>query len=107
MSKTVCCLCGLSFQQIGHNPYPLADSGRCCDACHELVVEAQIQPATVMEEVTRVEKALARMATRDQRSKALAAVCVVHGPELLAERQWQVERLRVMSEREKTDAQAH
>ena len=32
-----CCLCGLPYERIGNNPAPLAQKGRCCDACNEIV----------------------------------------------------------------------
>ena len=45
--KSVCCICGKSFKEIGNNPFPLKDSGECCDVCNEKVVEARIALITM------------------------------------------------------------
>jgi hypothetical protein len=42
--KVTCCLCGgeceewLGSRGYGHNPWPLAEFGRCCDLCNGLKV---------------------------------------------------------------------
>ena len=32
-SSKICCLCGMEYRGKGNNPWPLAESGRCCDLC--------------------------------------------------------------------------
>ena len=36
--KFKCCLCGNISYGYGHDPYPLRNSGKCCDKCNQLVV---------------------------------------------------------------------
>lgn len=36
--KERCCLCGGELRKGGHDPYPVAEEGRCCDACNWGVV---------------------------------------------------------------------
>ena len=38
----VCCLCGEKVKGFGHNPAPLNNEGRCCDACNEEVIKARM-----------------------------------------------------------------
>ena len=38
-----CCLCGKKFEGYGNNPWPLKQSGRCCDDCNE----AEVIPARI------------------------------------------------------------
>ncbi len=38
-----CVLCGSKFTGYGHNPEPLAESGRCCDSCNDDVVTQRIK----------------------------------------------------------------
>lgn len=40
--KDRCCICGGPLEGFGNNPYPLAEKGRCCDACNTKVVAARI-----------------------------------------------------------------
>tara|TARA_R100001510_G_scaffold12367_1_gene9628 strand:- start:16426 stop:16581 length:156 start_codon:yes stop_codon:yes gene_type:complete len=42
MMHDLCVLCGSLFVGYGNNPAPLADKGRCCDACNALVVWARL-----------------------------------------------------------------
>lgn len=37
-TKERCCLCGGELKKGGHDPYPIAEEGRCCDACNWAVV---------------------------------------------------------------------
>ena len=37
-----CCLCGKAYSGYGNDPWPLKDTGRCCDDCNEKVVEERI-----------------------------------------------------------------
>ena len=90
MAKTKssdCCLCGLPYEQIGNNPEPLSETGRCCDACDEVVIQARIDPGTVLRDIERVEQAMARVPNDGRHSMARAAVCALRGPALLAEKQ--------------------
>lgn len=84
---TVCCLCGLPYERIGNNPAPIALSGRCCDACAQVVIEARIDPAGFMFELERVEDAMMRVGPDQLRQAALAAICASRGPVLWAQRQ--------------------
>jgi hypothetical protein len=85
-----CCLCGLPYERIGNSPAPLAQKGRCCDACNEIVIEARIDPARIKEEIERVEQALLRKPL----DPALAAICASRGPGLLAAKKRELELLR-------------
>ena len=39
----ICCLCGEEFTGYGNNPFPVAESGRCCDACNRhYVIPARV-----------------------------------------------------------------
>jgi hypothetical protein len=88
VTNALCCLCSVSYRGIGHDPAPLALKGRCCDACNEVVIEARINPAAIMEEIERVEDAMLRMALETPlRRLAIAAVCALRGPSLWAEKQ--------------------
>jgi len=42
MEKTKCVICGKQIIGYGNNPWPLADSGHCCDNCNSKVVTARI-----------------------------------------------------------------
>ncbi len=45
-----CCLCGKFLgKSYGNNPYPLSDSGRCCDKCNEKVVVARLSARMLIE----------------------------------------------------------
>ena len=47
MMHDICVLCGSLFVGYGHNPAPLADEGRCCDACNAtLVIPARLSAIT-------------------------------------------------------------
>ena len=38
-----CVICNDNLLDMGHNPYPLFDTGRCCEYCNEVyVVPARI-----------------------------------------------------------------
>lgn len=37
-----CVLCDQPYEGYGHNPAPLADTGRCCDLCNDRVAEARL-----------------------------------------------------------------
>lgn len=39
---TDCVLCGEVCSGYGNNPHPLADGGKCCDACNMDVVSARL-----------------------------------------------------------------
>jgi hypothetical protein len=82
-----CRLCGLPYTRWGNNPAPLASTGRCCDACDEIVIEARIDPARVMDEIERVSDAILRMPHDDLHAIVIAAICASRGPGLLAEKQ--------------------
>jgi len=43
--KTNCVLCDEQIKGYGHNPYPLADEGKCCDSCNADVVSERIERA--------------------------------------------------------------
>ena len=89
-----CCVCGLPYERIGNNPAPLAQSGRCCDACNEIVIQARIDPAKLGEEVARVEAAMLRKVKGGPRAAALAAICASRGPDLWAAHTAELEKLR-------------
>ena len=41
--KKVCCICGKEFTGWGNNPWPIKQSGECCDECNtDKVVHARI-----------------------------------------------------------------
>ena len=44
--EKICVLCNKPFTEMGNDPWPLADKGRCCDKCNELVVEERIKLIT-------------------------------------------------------------
>jgi len=47
MMCDICVLCGSLFDGYGHNPAPLADENRCCDACNiSLVIPARLTAIT-------------------------------------------------------------
>ena len=86
-----CCLCGLPYERIGNNPAPLAQSGRCCDACNEVVTEARINPAAILAEIERVTSAMARVVIDGgPHQMARTAICASRGPGLLVEKQRQL-----------------
>jgi hypothetical protein len=31
----ICCLCGKAYTNYGNNPWPLSDTGRCCEECDD------------------------------------------------------------------------
>ena len=42
-----CCLCGRECEnEWGNNPWPLADHGRCCDDCNDLVTATRMSRIT-------------------------------------------------------------
>ncbi len=43
MEKTKCVICGKQITGYGNNPWPLADSGRCCDNCNGKVITARFE----------------------------------------------------------------
>jgi hypothetical protein len=90
-----CCLCGGVCERIGNNPYPLSQSGRCCDACNEVVIEARINPKAIEDERIRVSQAIWRM----PRAPALAAICAARGPDLLAKKKHEQEQFAALKER--------
>ena len=90
-----CCLCGLPYERIGNNPKPLSETGRCCDACDQVVIGARIDPAGALAEIERVEAALLRkIDAAPLRQIAIAAMCAAHGPDLLAMRKEELAKLR-------------
>lgn len=36
--ETKCCICGKEIIGFGNNPWPVKDSGYCCDECNSTVV---------------------------------------------------------------------
>lgn len=96
---TECCLCGLPYDRLGNSPSPLAKSGRCCDACDQVVIEARISWPAFMDEVERVEDAMVRMPSL-LRQTAIAAICASRGPVLWARFEKQRAQLKEMMERE-------
>ena len=38
MKKNICCICGKEYDGYGNNPYPIKESGRCCDKCNRIVI---------------------------------------------------------------------
>ena len=38
-----CVMCNLTYTGEGHNPYPLADNGRCCNKCNSKVIDARFK----------------------------------------------------------------
>lgn len=39
-----CCICGKTFKGWGNNPWPVMDSGECCDECNfTQVIPARIK----------------------------------------------------------------
>ena len=94
-----CCLCGLPYERIGNNPAPLAQKGRCCDACDQVVTGARIDPKGALAEVARIEEALLRkINSAPLREIATAAMCAAHGPDLLAMRKGEMAQLRALLE---------
>jgi hypothetical protein len=90
-----CCLCGLPYERIGNNPVPLSSTGRCCDACDQVVIEARVDPKGLQDEVARVSQAIMRKSGWPN-AMALAAICASRGPGLLAERRQEREKLEAM-----------
>ena len=42
--ETKCCICGKEIIGFGNNPWPVKDSGCCCDECNSRVVlQARIE----------------------------------------------------------------
>ncbi len=37
-----CVICKNVINGHGHNPYPIENSGRCCDACNMAVIAARV-----------------------------------------------------------------
>lgn len=59
MSRIKCCLCGKVIKPNafgwagGNNPWPLKDSGQCCDDCNrEKVIPARLQIAFKQEHIS-------------------------------------------------------
>jgi len=100
MDDRTCRLCGLPYERIGNNPAPLATSGRCCDACNEVVIETRIDPAGLRLELERVTDAMLRIGPDQLQQAALAAICASRGPVLWAQRQRERAQLMAMIERE-------
>ena len=98
-----CCLCGLPYERIGNNPAPLALKGRCCDACNEVVTQARINPARIMDEIERITSAMLRIGPDQLHRAALAAICASRGPGLLVEKQIQFKQLRELIEANEPD----
>lgn len=43
-NKFKCCICGETVHEFGNNPFPVKDSGRCCDCCNYFfVIPARIE----------------------------------------------------------------
>ena len=40
-----CVLCNSAISGFGNNPEPLANKGRCCDGCNQLVIVARLKQA--------------------------------------------------------------
>lgn len=38
-----CCICDEIFVGYGNNPYPVKDSGVCCDDCNPKVIRARLR----------------------------------------------------------------
>jgi hypothetical protein len=92
--NTNCCLCGLPYERLGNNPHPLSQTGRCCDACDEVVIQARIDPKTFLAEVERVGDALVRIGPDNLQKVVLAAICASRGPGLRAEKREALAKLR-------------
>ena len=42
--KNNCCICGKEIIGFGNDPWPIKDSGCCCDECNsEFVIQARIE----------------------------------------------------------------
>lgn len=42
--ETKCCICGKEIVGFGNNPWPVKDSGCCCDECNSrVVIRARIE----------------------------------------------------------------
>ena len=41
-----CCICGRIFKGHGNNPWPIKETGVCCDMCNKKVIDARIVQAT-------------------------------------------------------------
>lgn len=93
----VCCLCGLPYERLGNSPAPLMRHGRCCDACDEIVIQARISPARIMDEIERVSAAILRMPHDDLHAITIAAICALRGPVLWAEKERQLAQLSTFS----------
>ena len=40
----MCCICGCEFTGWGNNPWPVAESGECCEYCNDTkVIVARLQ----------------------------------------------------------------
>lgn len=39
----ICIICGKQIVGYGNDPWPLADSGRCCDTCNSKVITARFE----------------------------------------------------------------
>lgn len=37
-----CCICGKECCGYGNNPWPIKDSGKCCDECNNMVLRRRI-----------------------------------------------------------------
>jgi hypothetical protein len=86
MTSDLCCFCARPYERMGNNPRPLSLTGRCCDACNEIVTEARIDLLKIRAEIERVESALLHHATATLQRLAIAAICASRGPPLLAEK---------------------
>ncbi len=46
MKKKICCLCKKEMHEFGNNPYPLKETGSCCNVCnYTKVIPARIKKA--------------------------------------------------------------
>lgn len=37
-----CVICGFEMREIGHNPNPIKDHGKCCTACNLAVIQMRM-----------------------------------------------------------------
>ena len=43
LSKYICVICKRIKPGFGNNPYPIKNSGRCCNNCNFTVIKARLQ----------------------------------------------------------------
>ena len=52
--KFVCCICGKEVDEYGNNPFPVKDTGKCCNKCNiEKVIPMRISLLISKEEEER------------------------------------------------------